>query len=277
LQMARNVAMLPDHYAFYISFEHSETHLLDRLICLESIDPTSDEYQRGLRMNELRSVVLSQLGRIGANEKSGLYKILQSNPLTTRSLEMLRRYANRLLVMKANASRTSLKIIEYLAQQLVTAAGGNVVIFVDYLQKVNIHPQRSIDENDKVTIIAEGLKDLATSLNIPVVSIVAADREGLKAKRLHLHHLRGSSALDYECDIAVIMNNKFRILSKTHLEFNLYKAESYRDWVVFTLEKNRAGRAMIDLEFQLRAEHFCFNTRGNVVEQKLIDEKIIAE
>ncbi len=42
-------------------------------------------------------------------------------------------------------------------------------------------------------------------------------------------------------------------------------------------EKNRAGRAMIDLEFQLRAQHFAFNPKGRMVEQKLIDEKIIVE
>jgi hypothetical protein len=123
----------------------------------------------------------------------------------------------------------------------------------------------------------EGLKDIAMTQNIPVVSIVAADREGLRSKRMHLYHLRGSSALDYECDIAILMNNKFHILSKDHVSFNPYKSESYRDWVVFTLEKNRAGRAMIDVEFQLRAQHFCFNPKGNLVEQKLIDEKIIVE
>jgi hypothetical protein len=34
---------------------------------------------------------------------------------------------------------------------------------------------------------------------------------------------------------------------------------------------------MIDVEFQMRAQHFCFNPKGNLVEQKLIDEKIIVE
>jgi hypothetical protein len=34
---------------------------------------------------------------------------------------------------------------------------------------------------------------------------------------------------------------------------------------------------MIDLEFQLKAQFFCFNPKGSVVEQKLIDEKIIVE
>ncbi len=73
------------------------------------------------------------------------------------------------------------------------------------------------------------------------------------------------------------MNNKFQILSKDHIAYNPYKSEAYRDWVVFTVEKNRAGRAMIDIEFQLRAQYFAFNPKGSIVEQKLIDEKIIVE
>ena len=31
------------------------------------------------------------------------------------------------------------------------------------------------------------------------------------------------------------------------------------------------------IEFQMRPQHFCFNPKGNLVEQKLIDEKIIVE
>jgi len=99
--------------------------------------------------------------------------------------------------------------------------------------------------------------------------IVAADREGLRAKRLHLYHLRGSSALDYECDIAIIMNNKYQVLSKDHISFNPYQARQYREWVVYTIEKNRAGRAMIDMEFHLHAPYFSFDPRGQMVQQRL--------
>ena len=159
--------------------------------------------------------------------------------------------------------------------RLCDATGGNVTVFVDYLQKIAVHPERPRDENDKVTIIVEGLKDIALSLDVPVWSIVAADREGLKSKRIHLYHLRGSSALDYESDIALIMNNKYQILAKDHVSFNPYTAKQYRNWVVWTVEKNRAGRAMMDIEFELHAQNFAFNPRGQQVKQQLIDDKII--
>ncbi len=275
LQAARNLAFKEKIYAFYVSFEHPETHLLHRLLCMESIDLASDEYQHGLRMRDLRNIVLTR--RAGEGRAQGLYQILQGHTLARRSLKQIAEYANRLIVMKGNPVTTNLLALRSLTHRLVTSCEGNVVLFVDYLQKVSIEPLRTVDENDKVTIIVEGLKDLALSLNIPVFAIVAADREGLAAKRLHLHHLRGSSALDYECDIAIIMNNKYYIISRDHVAFDPYKAESYRNWVVFTVEKNRSGKAMLDVEFELRSEYFCFNPLGKVVEQRLIDEKLVFE
>lgn len=281
LQMARNLALNEATYAFYISYEHSEVHLLNRLLCLESIDGglADGTATVGLRLKDLHNIVVSQRARewVRHDGNVGLYQILAQHPKTSRALETINRYADRLIMMKASPAVTTLNSIRDIVRQMVDVTDGKVALFIDYLQKVAIHPERATDEAEKVTIVVEGLKDIAMTHNIPVMSIVAADREGLKSKRLHLYHLRGSSALDYECDIAIIMNNKFHILSKDHVAFNPYKSESYRDWVVFTIEKNRAGRAMIDVEFQLKAQHFCFVPKGNLVEQKLIDEKIIVE
>ncbi len=279
LQMARNLAFNEATYAFYVSYEHSEVHMLNRLICQESIDPTKSQAGVGLRLKDLHNIVVSKRARewVRKDGNVGLSQILSQHPKTAKAMDTINRYADRLILMKASPAVTTLNAIREMTRQIVDATDGKLVLFVDYLQKVAIYPERAADENDKVTIIVEGLKDIAMTQNIPVVAIVAADREGLRSKRMHLYHLRGSSALDYECDIAIIMNNKFHILSKDHVSFNPYKSESYRDWVVFTLEKNRAGRAMIDVEFRMNAQHFCFNPKGNLVEQKLIDEKIILE
>lgn len=279
LQMARNLALNEATYAFFISYEHSEVHLLNRLICQESIDPTTDNVSGGLRLKDLHNIVVSKRARewVRKDGNVGLSQILSQHPKTTKAIETINRYADRLILMKASPAVTTLNAIREMARQISEATNGKMVLFVDYLQKIAIYPERAADENDKVTIIVEGLKDIAMTYNIPVVAVVAADREGLRSKRMHLYHLRGSSALDYECDIAIIMNNKFHILSKEHVSFNPYKSESYRDWVVFTIEKNRAGRAMIDVEFRMHPQHFCFNPKGSMVEQKLIDEKIIVE
>lgn len=279
LQMARNVAMRSGQFAFYLSYEHTETHLMNRLLCLESINPPEMDIKNGVRLKDLYDIIIAERAkstlRGGADGGGSLQTILRENGKTSMALARMNRYADRLILVKASPAVTTLRAIREMTARLCDATGGNVTVFVDYLQKVAIHPERATDEAEKVTIVVEGLKDTALALGVPVFAIVAADREGLKANRLHLFHLRGSSALDYECDIAIIMNNKYHILSKEHVAFNPYQARQYRDWVVFTIEKNRAGRAMQDMEFQLHAPFFAFDPRGQRVQQQLIDEKII--
>ncbi|MFQ3535584.1 MAG: DnaB-like helicase C-terminal domain-containing protein [Aggregatilineales bacterium] len=279
LQMARNIAMRPEQFAFYISYEHTETHLMNRLLCLESVNPPEIDTRNGLKLKDLFDIIISQrardlLGRDGSKAGS-LQTILRENPKTSMALARLNKYADRLIIVKASPAVTTLSAIREMTARLAEATGGNLTVFVDYLQKVAIYPERAESEEDKITIVVEGLKDIALSQNIPVLSIVASDREGLKARRLHLFHLRGSSALDYECDIAIIMNNKYQVLAKDHISFNPYAAQQFRNWVVFTIEKNRAGRAMLDMEFQLHAPFFAFDPRGQEVRQQLIDDKII--
>ncbi|MEO8393505.1 MAG: DnaB-like helicase C-terminal domain-containing protein, partial [Chloroflexota bacterium] len=272
LQIARNIALRPDQYVFYLSYEHTETHLMHRLLCLESVNPPEIDLSRGTKLRDLYQIIVAQrakefMGRDGG--AGSLQAILRDNPKTSPSLGRLLRYADRMILVKASPAVTTLRAIKEMTARLCDATGGNVVLFVDYLQKIAVHPERPRDENDKVTIIVEGLKDIAMSLDVPVFSIVAADREGLKSKRIHLFHLRGSSALDYESDIAIIMNNKYQIMSKDHVAFNPYTAKQFRDWVVWTVEKNRAGRAMQDMEFQLHGQHFAFDPRGQKVQQQL--------
>jgi replicative DNA helicase len=278
LQIARNIAMRSGQFAFYLSYEHTETHLMNRLLCLESVNPPEMDLKQGVKLKDLYDIIIAERAKStlrGGGEGGSLQTILRENAKTSMALARMNRYADRLILVKASPAVTTLRAIREMTSRLVDATGGNVTVLVDYLQKVAIHPERATDEGEKVTIVVEGLKDIALALGVPVWAIVAADREGLKANRLHLYHLRGSSALDYECDIAVIMNNKYHILSKDHIAFNPYQARQYRDWVVFTVEKNRAGRAMQDMEFQLHAPYFAFDPRGQRVQQQLIDDKII--
>jgi replicative DNA helicase len=278
LQIARNIAMRPDQYAFYLSYEHTETHLMHRLLSMESINPPDVDASRGVKLKDLHQIIVSQRAKEFMGREGGagsLQAILKDNPRTAPALSRMMRYADRLILLKASPAVTNLRAIKEMTARLCDATGGNVTVFVDYLQKIAVHPERPRDENDKVTIIVEGLKDIALSLDVPVWSIVAADREGLKSKRIHLFHLRGSSALDYESDIAIIMNNKYQILAKDHVAFNPYTAKQFRNWVIWTIEKNRAGRAMQDMEFEIHGQHFAFDPRGQKVQQQLIDDKII--
>jgi replicative DNA helicase len=113
------------------------------------------------------------------------------------------------------------------------------------------------------------------SMGIQVIAIAASDRPGLRAKRMRLADLRGSSALQYEADVGLILNNKHAIISREHLVYNLAQADAMRDWVVMSVEKNRAGRNAVDMEFALDAAHFRIVPTGRFVRERLVDEKVI--
>ena len=148
-----------------------------------------------------------------------------------------------------------------------------LVVFIDYMQKVPVIPDAAT-ETEKVTFVVQGLKDLALAYDVPMVSINAADKDGLKAARLRNHHLRGSSAINYEADIILILNEKYHIVAKVNIEFNPYQAQRFRDWVIVSVEKNRGGQDNVDLEFEKHFEYSCFDPNGRQVQEKLIEERL---
>ena len=98
--------------------------------------------------------------------------------------------------------------------------------------------------------------------------------EMLKAARLRNYHLRGSSAINYEADIILILNEKYHIVAKVNIEFNPYQAQRFRDWVIVSVEKNRGGQDNVDLEFEKHFEFSCFDPNGRTVQEKLIEERL---
>ena len=175
------------------------------------------------------------------------------------------------------ARRNSLETLEALVSEHRARDGQPLVLFVDYLQKVEPRRRDLAEESERVTEVVQGLKKLALQHKIAVVAIVAAEKEGLKAARLRFTHLRGSSALMYEADVAIIMNDKWNVIDRDYIVFNQHKAQDYRNWVICTIEKNRSGRNLVEIEFQKRFEYCCFNPRGGKVAERLFDERIRGE
>jgi replicative DNA helicase len=268
LQMARNIA-IDGGVAVYACYEHEESVLLSRLLAMElgETQHSSDDAE----MEKLRIGI--QEAAMGTGP--GLRDLLESGEAIKRAYEHVQTYADRLFFVKASGAHTGLDELEDIVRTHKPAEGP-FVLFVDYLQKVSVRPEPA-DEAEKVTRITEALKDLALTYKIPVVCIVAADREGLKAKRLRLHHLRGSSALMYEADIALLLNDKFNCVSKVHLAYDPVRAETFRDYTIFSVEKNRGGPNLVDLEFRKDFVYYRFNAIGGLVQEKLIDERIHTE
>jgi len=274
LQMARNLAV-GGARVLYVCYEHDERFLLTRLLSLETRQLTREQSDEGegMRLRDL----LSRIERAGSRDNAGLHRLVAESPTLARAAQSIALYADNLLLMRGSGSYTDLAV---LAAELVALRDADLstpcVLFLDYLQKVPVHPVPAT-ETERVTRVVEGLKDLALSLGLPIVAIVAADSEGLRASRLRLHHLRGGSAILYEADIILILNEKHRIVTKQNLTFNPHQAQSFHSWIVCSVEKNRSGRQLIDLEFRKRFEYACFEPVGRPVAEALIDERIQTE
>ena len=270
LQMARNAAASGQATALYVCFEHEEEYLIQRLIAMESALAHLPKKSGAVKIQDVKKEVL---GSYTASAEAGTRAKLGANPRLRPSLERIARYGSSLFLLRGTATQSTIENLRALVQEHRGDDDRRLILFVDYLQKVPVIPEPA-DEAEKVTRIVSGLKDIALSSGIPVVAIVAADREGLKAQRLRNHHLRGSSAINYESDIILILNDKYNIVAKVNIEFNPYQAQRYRDWVVVSIEKNRGGQDSIDLEYEKLFEYSCFDPTGRQTSEKLIEERL---
>ena len=81
----------------------------------------------------------------------------------------------------------------------------------------------------------------------------------------------------YEPDVVLILNDKFDVVARHHLVYDLGNAERFRGWVVLTIEKNRGGLNGVDLEFRKRFEQSRFEVGGQRVDEQLVDERVFVE
>jgi replicative DNA helicase len=271
LQMARNIASGGQANVLYICFEHEEHYLLNRLIAMESALAHLPHKTGAIKIQDVRSEIL---GSWVAEGQGGSGPQLAANPRLRPSLDRIGRYGQNLFLMRGTQTASTVDNIRRLVQMHKDLSGGRqLMVFVDYLQKVPLIPEPG-SESEKVTIVVNGLKDIALAEQVGMVAIVAADKEGLKAARLRNHHLRGSSAINYEADIILILNEKYHIVAKVNIEFNPYQAQRFRDWAVASVEKNRGGQDNVDLEYEKHFEFSCFDPNGRTVQEKLIEERL---
>jgi replicative DNA helicase len=269
LQMARNVASGGQANVLYLCFEHDEQYLLNRLIAMESALAHLPHKTGAIKIQDVRKEILgSGMGdsAVGPN--------LANNPRLRPSLDRLARYGHNLFLLRGSQTASTIDNIRTLVQQHRFLSGDRrLLVVVDYLQKVPQIPEPE-NETEKVTYVVNGLKDIALTEGVPMIAIVAADKEGLKASRLRNYHLRGSSAINYEADIILILNEKYNIVAKVNIEFNPYQAQRFRDWAIVSVEKNRGGQDNVDLEFEKHFEFSCFDPSGRTVQEKLIEERL---
>lgn len=262
LQMARNVA-LAGHRAVFACYEHDPTTLLVRLLALEAGEVGGDH-----TLSRTIARVLSD----GEAEGRSLASLLGDTATGSAALQRVEAYADDLVLVRASGSHTTTDdLARVLEPNLSTDR--RTVLFVDYLQKIPLHPEPAA-EAEKVTRTVEALKDLALAHHVPVVLLSAVDAEGMRANRIRMHHLRGSSAIAFESDVVVMLNDKQKAVSKVHLSYDPVGARTFADYVVWSIEKNRGGPNLVDLEFRKDFTHFRFDPAGGMVTEQLVSERI---
>ncbi|HEX2627307.1 MAG TPA: DnaB-like helicase C-terminal domain-containing protein, partial [Candidatus Limnocylindrales bacterium] len=223
LQMARNVAASGQAIVLYVNFEHDDADMLNRLIAMESVLPhlpNTKPSTGAIKITDVRSEVIRSWARLGEEQLD-----LSTNPRLRPAIERIARYGTNLYLLRGSATASTIENVRELIRQHRAQSGEQrMLLIVDYLQKVPQIPEPPT-ESEKVTYVVQGLKDIALAEKVPTIAIVAADKEGLKAARLRNHHLRGSSAINYEADIILILNEKYQIVAKVNIEFNPYQAQ----------------------------------------------------
>ena len=252
--------------AVYACYEHGEDALAARLLSLELGEIARPEDVPAL--DKLRLLIRELT--LGARS---LRDVVDAHPLAASAYEMFRSYADRLLLLRASTA--------YRARRPGGARGRTWGRRRGALRRLPAEgagrPADARRVRARARALPAGLKELALAHDIAVVAAVAADRDGLLARRLRLHHLRGSTALAHDADVVITLNEKWNAVSKTHLAYDATRARTYRQWAVFSIEKNRDGPALVDLEFRKDFANFRFESYGSFVAEQLVDDVLFEE
>jgi replicative DNA helicase len=268
LQAARAAAK-KGRSAIFFSYELEADSLVQRLVAMEAGE-----------MDPFEAPTLSQVRNIFEGRDGGAGGLIERMAVTkngTEALMNVSEFADRLVVHRSTATHTDITEINDTIKKVIGQTGESPLIIVDYLQKVAM-PLSDLDEEDRITRITEQLKDVAIEFDSPVFAIAAMDHEGLEpGSRLRTRHMRGSTALSYEPDVVLILATKSDIVARHHLMYGGANAEHFKEWSVLTVEKNRSGSGGSELEFKKRFDQGRFDPNGNVVTEKLVDERVYTE
>ena len=243
LQVARNIARAAvdnKTAACVVCFEHSEIYLYHRLLCMESV---IEGNSIGLTMDDIRRAALrNEFG------EPGLESLIEEFHAAKEAWGRIVQYWERLFLSKGHPVKTTLNVLDTYLTRL-RSQYSTVILFVDYLQKIPaFSPGIELTPERQIRTVTEGLKNLALAHGVPIVVVAAADSEGLKGKRVRFEDLWGGSSVNYEPDVALILN----LANQT---------ERHQREVIFSIEKNRLGPTHLEFLYKLYGQHFSFGSK----------------
>lgn len=266
LQMMLNLTTT-GHNAVYFSFDHDNHTLIERLIVMEAAEIAG---AMGVQLKSVREAF-----EVRDRGEPTIEGRLSKTEGGVEAIEALREHGQRLHLHRSKSSDTDVETIKEVIVKLQEDTGQVPFVVVDTLQKVHFDAPMRLSEDERVTLVAEALKDLTLELAVPILGIVAGGPTS--GKRMRIQDLRGSSSVAIPADVVLILNEKFDVVARHHLVYNLASAERFRNWVVMSIEKNRNGVDKVNLEFEKAFKQGRFNPDGGRVEEELVDERIFVE
>ena len=266
LQVLRGL-VATGHTAVYFSFDHDNATLLERLIAMEAAEIAGSE---GVPLKRVREAFEAR-----QRAEPTLEERLAGTEGGVEAVQEVRAYGQRLHLHRSKSSDTDVSAFRAVIEAIREDTGQAPFVVVDSLQKVYLSGSGLLTEDDRATLVVEELKDLSLELSVPVLAIVAAGP--IAGRRMRVQDLRGSSTIAVPADVVLLLNEKFDVVARHHLVYNLASAERFKSWVILTIEKNRNGVDKVDLEFQKKFAQSRFDPDGGRVEEELLDDRIFVE
>jgi hypothetical protein len=253
LQMARNIACCGRALAIVVCYEHSPLYLLHRLLCLESIDPTRESPGGGVTRDAIGAAVVEALRR---GERVAFDWLLERVPGAAAAWRKMAGYLEGMWLVLGDGMRTRVDVLGQYVELALEKGYRDVVLFVDYLQIVPVRPALTGEQYgdvQRIGMVIKALKTIALQHHIPVVAVAAADEESLRQQRVHLENLFGPALMQYEPDVALILNRG-----------GMPEGGCSRP-VRWAIEKNRGGPSEVEMEMILHGPYYAFNPVGREV------------
>ena len=187
LELATRVATINKIPVLFFTYEQTKKNLTYRLLAKESrMNPDT------LQRKKIRSDMISDAKFMGGWKK-------------------MQEYMDYFYIVEATKEDTIDRIRSYAYNAMQDFNTENIMIFIDYIQKMPLS-RDYMDEKFKVEEISTELKGLCIELNNPIMTISSLSKEGCMidatpdSERPTMYHCKGSGDLEYDLDCAMIQS-----------------------------------------------------------------------
>ncbi|MCC6192534.1 MAG: hypothetical protein IT318_26195 [Anaerolineales bacterium] len=259
LQVARNLAATGGVLPILVCYEHRPETLLHRLLCLESVDNADSPDPQGVTRDAIEKAVLAYYDAHPSREaRQGLDLdwLLANVPGVDRAWYRLREYLWRLWLVAGDGLETTLPVLHEYVRMAQHQGFARIMLIVDYAQRVPLQPRlggAELTDHQRIDLVMRGLKAIAMELGVPVMAVAAADEAALRRQRVHFEDLWGPATVQYEPDVAIILNR------------DALSANSGEQWVRIAIEKNRHGPSESEHRVRLLGRQYRLAKHGTPV------------